>query len=39
VGARDLVREAQALDLPHGELDIDTVEDLKLARKLYPETP
>ncbi len=34
-GARDLLREARAVPLPGGELDIDTARDLEVARKLY----
>jgi CTP:molybdopterin cytidylyltransferase MocA len=35
VGARDLIQNARAVALPGGELDIDTIEDLDRARKLY----
>ncbi len=35
VGARDLLRTARAIALTGGELDIDSVEDLDQARKLY----
>jgi CTP:molybdopterin cytidylyltransferase MocA len=34
-GARELLKNAKALDLPAGELDIDTIEDLQTARLLY----
>jgi CTP:molybdopterin cytidylyltransferase MocA len=34
-GARTLLAEAQAEDLLHGELDIDTAEDLARARDLF----
>lgn len=39
MGARDLVREARAISLKDGEIDIDTVEDLNRARKLYAVDP
>jgi molybdenum cofactor cytidylyltransferase len=35
MGARELLKSANALNLPGGELDIDTIEDLERARKLY----
>jgi CTP:molybdopterin cytidylyltransferase MocA len=35
VGARDFLKTAAAIDLPGGELDIDTPEDLERALKLY----
>jgi CTP:molybdopterin cytidylyltransferase MocA len=38
-GARDLLREARAIPLKNGELDIDTAEDLKRARELYAVDP
>jgi CTP:molybdopterin cytidylyltransferase MocA len=34
-GARTLLAQAHCEDLPHGELDIDTAEDLAQARKLF----
>jgi len=34
-GARTLLSDAPALDLPHGELDIDTPADLAQAKKLF----
>ena len=34
-GARELLRNAGAVNLPGGELDVDTIEDLDRARKLY----
>ena len=34
-GARELLKTANALDLAGGELDIDTMEDLEKARRLY----
>lgn len=34
-GAREFLKAARAIDLPGGELDIDTIEDLHRARKLY----
>jgi molybdenum cofactor cytidylyltransferase len=34
-GARALLRDAPTIDLPHGELDIDTADDLAQARKLF----
>ncbi len=33
-GARDVLRSARACDLPGGELDVDTLEDLERARQL-----
>ena len=38
-GARDLLREARAILLSNGELDIDTAEDLKRAREVYAADP
>ncbi len=35
LGARDLLQSARAIHLPGGELDIDTIEDLDQARRLY----
>ncbi len=35
LGARDLLQSAKAVPLPGGELDVDTIQDLDLARKLY----
>jgi molybdenum cofactor cytidylyltransferase len=35
VGARDLLQNAKAVPLADGELDVDTIEDLEQARKLY----
>jgi CTP:molybdopterin cytidylyltransferase MocA len=35
VGARDLLRSAEAVELENGELDVDTVEDLERARRLF----
>ncbi len=35
MGARALLKSAKALNLPGGELDIDTIEDLERARRLY----
>ncbi|MEO6816583.1 MAG: nucleotidyltransferase family protein [Edaphobacter sp.] len=35
VGARDMLRPAEALELENGELDVDTVEDLERARELF----
>jgi molybdenum cofactor cytidylyltransferase len=34
-GARELLKSVKALDLPGGELDVDTIEDLHRARELY----
>ena len=39
VGARELLRLADTVDLKQGELDIDTAEDLKRARELYSSEP
>jgi molybdenum cofactor cytidylyltransferase len=39
MGARQLLKSAKALDLRGGELDIDTIEDLDRARKLYERDP
>lgn len=33
IGARDLLRDARAISLPGGEIDVDTVEDLRQARQ------
>lgn len=35
IGARHLLHSARAIPLPDGELDVDTIEDLERARKLY----
>jgi molybdenum cofactor cytidylyltransferase len=35
LGARDLIQNARAVPLPDGDLDIDTIQDLNQARKLY----
>jgi molybdenum cofactor cytidylyltransferase len=35
LGARDLIQNARAVPLPGGDLDVDTIEDLDRARKLY----
>lgn len=35
LGARDLIQNARAVPLPYGDLDIDTIQDLNQARKLY----
>jgi CTP:molybdopterin cytidylyltransferase MocA len=34
-GARTLLAEARAEDLAHGELDIDTVDDLAAAERMF----
>ncbi len=34
-GARALLQTARTVELPHGELDIDTTQDLEQARKLF----
>jgi molybdenum cofactor cytidylyltransferase len=34
-GAKDLLRSARCVALPGGELDVDTIEDLKRARALF----
>ncbi len=34
-GARDLLQRARAIELPRGELDIDTPESLALLRSIY----
>jgi len=34
-GARDLLREAEAVELAGGELDVDTAEDFARARELF----
>lgn len=36
-GARELIADATAVPLLHGEIDIDTVEDLVRAQALYPD--
>jgi molybdenum cofactor cytidylyltransferase len=35
VGARELLKAAKAIDLPGGELDIDTLDDLERALRMY----
>jgi CTP:molybdopterin cytidylyltransferase MocA len=35
MGARELLREAAEVELSHGELDVDTAEDLAQARELF----
>jgi molybdenum cofactor cytidylyltransferase len=35
VGARELLRGARVVELPGGELDVDTVEELARARELF----
>jgi molybdenum cofactor cytidylyltransferase len=35
IGARELVQNARAVSLADGDLDVDTVQDLDRARKLY----
>ena len=35
VGARELLREARSVELPGGELDVDTEQDLERARQLF----
>ena len=35
MGARELLREAAAVELAHGELDVDTAEDLARVRELF----
>ena len=35
VGARDLIQNARSIPLENGDLDIDTVDDLIKARRLY----
>ena len=35
VGARELLKVAKAVELPSGELDVDTREDLERARELF----
>jgi CTP:molybdopterin cytidylyltransferase MocA len=37
-GARDLLREARCINLPHGELDVDTPADLERAQTLFGKT-
>lgn len=34
-GARELLRGASQIDLPHGELDVDTANELARARELF----
>jgi molybdenum cofactor cytidylyltransferase len=34
-GARELLQEAKSVELPGGELDVDTVEELARARALF----
>jgi molybdenum cofactor cytidylyltransferase len=34
-GARELLQTAKAIDLPDGEVDVDTMEDLARAEKLF----
>lgn len=38
-GARELLNDARALELTGGELDVDTVEDLKRAQELFGRHP
>jgi CTP:molybdopterin cytidylyltransferase MocA len=38
-GARGLLQTARVVELPGGELDIDTVEDLEQAVRLYGRPP
>jgi molybdenum cofactor cytidylyltransferase len=38
-GAREMLKEACALPLPDGDLDIDTPEDLERARRLFSKRP
>ena len=35
VGAHDLLKAAEAIDLPGGELDIDTLDDVEWALQMY----
>lgn len=35
LGARDLLKAAKAIDLPGGELDIDTLDDLEIALQMH----
>jgi molybdenum cofactor cytidylyltransferase len=35
VGARELLKTARTIPLPDGDLDVDTIQDLDRARKLY----
>ena len=35
LGARDLLRNAKAIDLPNGELDVDTAADIAAAERLF----
>ena len=35
VGAREMLEEAEVVELSGGELDVDTIEDLERARKLF----
>jgi molybdenum cofactor cytidylyltransferase len=39
MGAREILREARAIPLDKGEVDIDTAEDRKRARELFPGVP
>jgi molybdenum cofactor cytidylyltransferase len=39
IGAREMLRDARAIPLNNGDLDIDTAEDLKRARQLYASVP
>jgi len=34
-GARDLLREARAIELEYGEIDVDTAEELERARGIF----
>jgi CTP:molybdopterin cytidylyltransferase MocA len=34
-GARELLRDANAIELPNGELDIDTAADMAAAERLF----
>jgi CTP:molybdopterin cytidylyltransferase MocA len=38
-GARELLQTARAVELPGGELDVDTVEDLERAIRIYSHPP
>lgn len=35
IGAKDLLQSARMVDLPGGELDVDTVQDVNQARELF----
>jgi molybdenum cofactor cytidylyltransferase len=35
IGARDLLREAPAIDLPDGEIDVDTAVDVDTAERMF----